>query len=150
MKTGKLSKAREVIRDNNNLREGSITLAFQRAGKDQVTYSHRPPTKLESHLHHVLWMAEKQRPFELLNDKGYRRIMKEGRPEHYVPSLSTVSQDVKNTFKGAREQISKLLRVSVNKRSKVEQADDMDRNMKGNYILLQIVGHHPIIKLTWP
>ena len=113
MGTGSLSKAREVVRDKNNLRQGSITVAFQRAGKEQITYSHRSPTKLESRVHHVRWMVESKRPFALVDDKGYHRNMKEGRPDHYVPSSSTVSRDVKKVFVGAREEISKLLKVCV-------------------------------------
>ena len=43
-------------------------------------------------------MAESFRPFAVVEDEGYKRLMKTGRPECYIPSRSTVSRDVKSTF----------------------------------------------------
>ena len=38
------------------------------------------------------------------------KLMKTGRPEHYIPSPSTVSRDVKTVFTSTRKRIAKMLR----------------------------------------
>ncbi|KAF9219301.1 hypothetical protein BS17DRAFT_798220 [Gyrodon lividus] len=54
------------------LQTGSTTQAFERKGQGKVTYSHR------QHMAEIVrWV-----------------LMKTGRPEHYIPSDSTVSHDV--------------------------------------------------------
>ena len=39
--------------------------------------------------------------------------MKTGRPECYIPSAETVSHNVKNVFVRVRQQIAKMLQVSL-------------------------------------
>ncbi|KAM6494748.1 hypothetical protein JOM56_009377, partial [Amanita muscaria] len=94
---------------DSNLRDGSLIYDFERMGKGKESYSHRPPTKLESCAHHVRWMAESKRAFNLVSDAGYQRVMKIGRPEHYVPSGWTVSRDIRTVFVQCRQQIANLL-----------------------------------------
>jgi hypothetical protein len=60
----------------------------------------------------VRWVAESNRPFQIVNDRGFRSLMKTGRPEYHIPSAETLSRDVKNVFVRVRERISKMLRVS--------------------------------------
>lgn len=108
-----LKAARDVMKDKVNLRRsGSIAVAFERAGQGKVTYSTKPATNLEIHAHHVRWMTESKRPFELVKDPGYHLNMKSGRPQHYIPAPSTVAQDVRHVFLGGRKLIAKFLRVS--------------------------------------
>ena len=59
----------------------------------------------------VRWVAESMRPFSVVEDRGFRSLMKTGRPEYYLPSRSTVSRDVKEVFKKVRERIAKMLQV---------------------------------------
>lgn len=61
----------------------------------------------------VRWVSENKRPFQIVNDRGFRRLMKTGRPECYIPSTETVSRDVKNVFVCMRERIAKMLQVSL-------------------------------------
>jgi len=61
----------------------------------------------------VRWVAESQRPFTITEDRGFRRLMKEGRPSQYIPSARTVGRDVRAVFKKSRERIGELLRVSA-------------------------------------
>ena len=58
------------------------------------------------------WMAESFRPFAIVDDDGFKRLMKTGRPDYYIPSRSTVSRDVKNVFVKSKGRVSKFLRVS--------------------------------------
>ncbi len=57
-------------------------------------------------------MAENKRPFQIVNDRAFRSLMKTGRPEIYIPSTETLSRDVKNVFVIARKRISEMLQVS--------------------------------------
>ncbi|KIL55995.1 hypothetical protein M378DRAFT_89995, partial [Amanita muscaria Koide BX008] len=68
--------ARTVLKGKqSNLRDGTIVLEFEHMGHGKEKYSHRPPLKIETRAHHVLWMAESKRPFNLVVDSGYLRLM---------------------------------------------------------------------------
>ncbi|KAG0704063.1 hypothetical protein DFH29DRAFT_802380, partial [Suillus ampliporus] len=73
------------------LRNGSITVSFERKGKGKVTYSHRQHTRAETRYH-----------------KGFQSLMKTGRLEYYIPSPSTVSRDVRQVFVRTHERIAKM------------------------------------------
>jgi hypothetical protein len=57
-------------------------------------------------------VCENARPFNIVSDRGFNSLMKTGRPEHYIPSPSTVSRDVRQVFVRTRNRISKMLNVS--------------------------------------
>ena len=113
-----------------NLKDGSITAAFERVGKEKVTYSHRQHTKTESRCvmlqlirqlliyrldraEFVWWVSESMRSFQTVKDRGFQSIMKTGRPGYYIPSPETISCDVKKVFVRCRERIAKMLQVCV-------------------------------------
>ncbi|KIL55067.1 hypothetical protein M378DRAFT_188689 [Amanita muscaria Koide BX008] len=109
-KAKSLSEARTVVdKVHGNVRDGSLIFKFERMGKGKPTYSHRPPTKLEIHAAHVLWMAESKCSFTLINDQGYKHVMKSGRLEHYIPSWVTLSRDVQKAFVHCWQKIAGLL-----------------------------------------
>lgn len=111
---GKAQLAREVIKKkSDNLHDGSIAAEFARVGKGVVTFSTRPPTKLEIRADHARWMAESKRPFNLVKDRGYHRVMKNGHPAHYIPSDRSVARDVRQVFIKTRAKIAKGLQVSA-------------------------------------
>jgi hypothetical protein len=87
----------------------SIMAAFERQGKDKVTFSHRQHTKTESRAEIVRWVAESKRPFDIVSDRGFQKLMKTRRPEYYIPSPATVSRDVRKVFANARKCIAKML-----------------------------------------
>ena len=58
------------------------------------------------------WVAEIQCPFSIVEDDGFKNVMKTGRPEYYIPSQYTVARDVKQVFKKTRKWIAKMLQVS--------------------------------------
>ncbi|KAL1724844.1 hypothetical protein EV714DRAFT_288218 [Schizophyllum commune] len=76
-----------------------ITTAFARQGKGKITYSNRQHTRTETTF----------RPFALVEDDGFKTLMKTGRPEYYIPSRSTVSRDVKRVFARTRTRVAQLL-----------------------------------------
>ena len=51
------------------------------------------------------------RPFSIVEDQGFKTLMKTGRPDYYIPSRVTVARDVKYVFKKTRERITKMLQV---------------------------------------
>jgi hypothetical protein len=109
-------------------KDGSITEAFERTGKGKATYSHRQHTTTQSRCVNisrgtrkqfnffnsaeiVRWVAESKRPFQIVNDRGFQSLIKTGRPEYHIPSMQTVSRDVKHSFVHARKRIAKTLQV---------------------------------------
>ena len=60
----------------------------------------------------VRWVSESKRPFKIVKDRGFRNLMKTGRPEYSIPSPETVSRDVKKVFLRVRKRIAKMLQVS--------------------------------------
>ncbi|KAF8158522.1 hypothetical protein B0H34DRAFT_635228, partial [Crassisporium funariophilum] len=74
-----------------NLKDRSITAAFERKGKGKVLYLHRQHTKTETRAKIVCWVSESMHPFSIVEDHGFHCLMKTGRPEYYLPSCSTVS-----------------------------------------------------------
>ncbi|KAF8068607.1 hypothetical protein FPV67DRAFT_1414440 [Lyophyllum atratum] len=88
---------------------GSIFKMFQRAGKQQVTYSHRQHTRAETKAEIVRWIAESVRLFRIVEDRGFHCLMKTGRPDYWIPSASTVVCDVRLVFGRCRDRIGKML-----------------------------------------
>jgi len=100
--------ARMVLGDRGT-QNGTITSAFERVEKQQ---QHIPIVNLRrrkygmTHLNLisllitrdraeiVRWVSESMRPFIIVEDRGFRKLIKTGRPYHYIPSKEIVSRDV--------------------------------------------------------
>ncbi|KAI9067826.1 hypothetical protein FKP32DRAFT_1608155 [Trametes sanguinea] len=87
------------------LEDGKITSVFQRKDKGKVTYSHRQHTHTETRVEIVRWVAESLRPFNIVNDRGFRTLMLTGRPGYRLPSAATVSRDRISDFLRVRSVI---------------------------------------------
>ncbi|KAI0079329.1 hypothetical protein K474DRAFT_1568550, partial [Panus rudis PR-1116 ss-1] len=107
--TANATLAREGLEKLARNSDGSITAAFERTGKGKVTYSTTQFTRTETRAEIVRWVAENKRPFDVVKDRGFLRLMKTGRPEYWIPSPTTVSRDVKNVFVNVRRRIAKML-----------------------------------------
>ena len=59
------------------------------------------------------WVAESFWPFSIVEDRGFKSLMKTGRPEYYLPSRLTVSCDVRLIFAHTHNHIAKMLKVSA-------------------------------------
>ncbi|KAF8546590.1 hypothetical protein OG21DRAFT_1479656 [Imleria badia] len=84
------------------LRNGSITAAFERNGKGDITYKHMQHTRAETRAEIIRWVAEDLRPYQIT-----------GRPEYYLPSPETVSRDVRQVFVHTRKRIAKIYHAYV-------------------------------------
>jgi hypothetical protein len=62
---------------------------------------------------YVRWCAESMRSFKIVDDAGFHRLMKTGRPHIRIPSSRTVARDVHVVFKRVKERIAKMLQVSL-------------------------------------
>ena len=59
----------------------------------------------------VRWIAESKRLFQIVNDHGFRLLMKTGRPGYQIPSAEIVSRDMKRVFTNVRRRIARMLQV---------------------------------------
>jgi hypothetical protein len=129
--TKDLDGARTIMTKTGLKRNGSITEAFERIGKEKVSYSHRQHTYTETRydtymgtnasrtdgpmarIEVVRWIAESKRPFAIVRDRGLLNLMKTSRPDYRLPSPATVARDVKHVFVSMRSLIATKLQVSV-------------------------------------
>jgi len=124
-KTQDIHAAREALK---NMKDGSITEAFKCVAKLRVTYSHCQHMTTESwyvSIPHcsmtdltmndrakiIWWVAESKRPFQIVNNRGFQSLMKTGRPDYHIPSMQTISCDVKQVFVQVCKCIAKMLQV---------------------------------------
>ena len=59
----------------------------------------------------VRWVAKSMCPFKIVDNDRFQCMMKTGRPDLYIPSVQTVSRDVKNVFTQCQQQIARSLNV---------------------------------------
>ena len=77
---------------------GKVTEFFNWKAKDIVTYSSVQHTATETRVEIIYWVCKNLHPFNIIKDQGFIRLMKTGRPNYYIPSLSTIGYDVKKVF----------------------------------------------------
>ena len=58
----------------------------------------------------VKWIAESNRPANILTDHEFISMLTAGRPHITIPSPSTITRDVKSSFEACHSRISQLLR----------------------------------------
>ena len=98
-----------------NMIDGSITAAFSRTGKGKITYSHHQHTKAKTWAEIVKWVSESMRPFSIVEDNGFKTLMKTGHPGYYLPTWRTVVHDMNEVFEKTCKRIVKMLQVCVSK-----------------------------------
>ena len=57
------------------------------------------------------WVAEKRRPFAIVEDPQFMFLMKTGHPRYCLLSAATVARDIKHIFIKMHQRISKTLKV---------------------------------------
>jgi hypothetical protein len=125
-----LDNIRETLAEAKKTQDGSIVAFFDRKGKARVKFMIRQHTYEESRsvlemvqaieylliiysVEYVRWCAESMRSFKIVDDAGFHRLMKTGRPHLRIPSSRTVARDVHVVFKRVKERIAKMLQVSL-------------------------------------
>lgn len=94
-------------------RTGTLPEAYKKANNRGVTYRTRQFDRTETRIEIVRWVMQNLRPFAIVEDDGFRLLMKTGRPEYYLPSASTVACDVHLVFTRTRVRLAKMLQVSI-------------------------------------
>ncbi|KAJ7444250.1 hypothetical protein B0H11DRAFT_1628937, partial [Mycena galericulata] len=103
-----LAQARKLLKDNAGVQNQKLTdIIKQHEAAGGESFSHVPLTNEQSRAEHVRWVSESLRPFAIVKDRVYRKLMKSGRPSSYIPSPSTVARDVKVLFEKTRERLKK-------------------------------------------
>ncbi|KAF8996548.1 hypothetical protein BDZ89DRAFT_892347, partial [Hymenopellis radicata] len=104
-----LEAARGLVKKHKG-KNGLLTTVFARLkSAGAAVYSHIPLTKAETRAECVRWVAESFRPFNVVKDRGFLRLIKSGRPETYVPHPTTVSRDSKVLFAKTRKRLARKL-----------------------------------------
>jgi len=102
--------ARKILKGKTIIRDGSITAAFDRSGNGTVTSLNGIANTSPFYRAEIVrWVCESMRPFKIVEDRGFRKLMKTGRPGYYIPSKITVSRDVKKVFVKCRQRIAQRL-----------------------------------------
>jgi len=57
----------------------------------------------------VHWVAESLQPFSIVEDHGFKMLMKTGQPKCYIPSLATVSHDVHQVFMCTHIRVARII-----------------------------------------
>ena len=116
------------VLSKTNVNDGSITVAFKWLERtmwhthigniQEPNHGEYPtinlglPPHIESDSAEIIqWVAESMWPFSIMKDHRFQSLMKTGQPSCYIPSLETVSHDVK-VFLRCQKQILKMLQVS--------------------------------------
>jgi hypothetical protein len=110
------------------IQDGTITALFERNGKENVSFSTKQHTYMETRsvnyicqkniltflcrVECVRWVAESMRSMKIVDDPAFHRLMKTGRPQYKIPSGRTVARDVHVVFRRVKERITKMLKVS--------------------------------------
>src|SRR5271155_138269 len=84
----------------------------------------------------VRWVSESMRPFSIVEHRGFRSLMKTGRPEYYIPSRSTVARDIKEVFKKVRKHIAKMLQLILIRSMTVPRVSEL---MHGLLPILRLI-----------
>lgn len=95
----------------------------------------------------VRWVCESKRPFQIVNDRAFKSLMKTGRPGYTIPSAETLSRDVKMVFTNVRQRIAKMMQVCLSLRFLLSATDlclHIHRNTRANSTLQPTHGHPPI------
>ncbi|TEB06442.1 hypothetical protein FA13DRAFT_1567614, partial [Coprinellus micaceus] len=135
------------------LKDGSLDAVFKRMdGKAPVTFSHRQHTYKETRVECVRWVVESLRSTRIVDDAGFHRLMKTGRPHYKIPKSKTVSRDVHRVFARVRARVGTMLKnydghlsfstdawTSRNNRAFVAVAVHFENNGEPVCMLLDIV-----------
>lgn len=57
----------------------------------------------------VKWVSQSLRPFDIVEDEGFKSLMLTGRPGYKLPSKWTVARDVWKVFAKAKDRVATLL-----------------------------------------
>ncbi|KAJ3764777.1 hypothetical protein FB446DRAFT_615116, partial [Lentinula raphanica] len=111
VKDSTLDQARKAVKECSKGKQTTLTAVITNVRAWYKTHSTRPPEKEKIRAVTARWAAESARPFRIVEDRCFRWLQKEGRPNQYVPSKATVARDVKRLYSATKEQLGKELQA---------------------------------------
>ena len=61
----------------------------------------------------VKWVTENNRAMNIINDQELHNLLTVGQPSIHLPSHDTISRDINAAYEKCRDQVAKLLQVSL-------------------------------------
>ncbi|KAF9047975.1 hypothetical protein BDZ89DRAFT_941428 [Hymenopellis radicata] len=108
LESNNLEGTRELVEKTGGKRQGLLTQMISGLKKaSKVIYSAMPLSKAETRAECARWCAENYRPFKIVKDRCFQKLMRTGRPGTYIPSPTTVSRDTKMLFAKTHHHIAK-------------------------------------------
>ncbi|KAF8994850.1 hypothetical protein BDZ89DRAFT_972040 [Hymenopellis radicata] len=103
-----LEGTRKSVQKAQQERQTTLTgLLHKLVDKAKEVYSTIALTKAEVQAECARWCAENYRPFKIVADRAFKKLMKTGRPAAYIPHPTTVSRDTKTLFAKTRHRLAK-------------------------------------------
>ncbi|KAF9010991.1 hypothetical protein BDZ89DRAFT_964168, partial [Hymenopellis radicata] len=107
-----LKATRELVNKAGKQKQGVLTGLFKSlASKAKAVFSTIPLTTAETRAECARWCAENYRPFKIVADRAFHKLMKTGRPSTYIPHPTTVSRDTKTLFAKTRRRLAKKFKA---------------------------------------
>jgi hypothetical protein len=79
----------------------------------------------------VKWVVQSMQPFSIVEDEGFKMLMKTRRPNHYILKRRTVTRDVRYVFKKTKERVAKILHISIiRQKDNINLTDLLIRSIK--------------------
>ncbi|KAF9015874.1 hypothetical protein BDZ89DRAFT_962394, partial [Hymenopellis radicata] len=97
--SGDLKATRDMVKKAGKKRQGVLTGMLQ--VDNRATHQGRYRAEC------ARWCSENFRPFNIVADRGFKKLMKTGCPGMYIPHLTTVSRDTKILFAKTRCRLAK-------------------------------------------
>ncbi|KAF9059140.1 hypothetical protein BDP27DRAFT_1239351, partial [Rhodocollybia butyracea] len=95
-----LENARAAIKRIGKKSQSKLAAALRTMKGWAESFSMQPPTKKEI-----------RTSFNIVKDRCYRWLQREGCPEQYIPSCETVSRDVKKLYTCTKEKLAEELQA---------------------------------------
>ncbi|KAF9020042.1 hypothetical protein BDZ89DRAFT_903697, partial [Hymenopellis radicata] len=103
-----LQATREMVKKAGKKKQGVLTSMLQGIiAKGKEIYATMPLSNAETRAECARWCAENFRPFNVVADRAFKKLMKTGRPGTYIPHPTTVSRDTKILFAKTRRRLAK-------------------------------------------
>ncbi|KAF9004430.1 hypothetical protein BDZ89DRAFT_967071, partial [Hymenopellis radicata] len=107
-----LDATRDLVKKAVKHKQGVLTGLFKSLiHKGKEIYSTMPLTNAETRAECVRWCAENYRPFKVVADRAFKKLMRTGRPQTYIPHPTTVSRDTKTLFAKTRRRLAKKFKT---------------------------------------
>ncbi|PPQ84145.1 hypothetical protein CVT24_002213 [Panaeolus cyanescens] len=111
VRRGLAQESRQAVKEglaNVKMKDGKLTAVFKRAPGAVVSYLLVELSYTETRVECVRWVSEHMRPFTIVEDAPFLKIVRSGRPKFRIPGRHTVARDTHAVFKVVKERLKRL------------------------------------------